>query len=416
MKAKLKYLIAIILMAALGSENVVFAATASASIPVLETYQDLLPEGLTKNVQYTKYLLPRHYVWMKGEYGNIRTKPSTSGSYIRRLFRNQRVGVMELVKGQKVNGSDQWYKAFWYDSGKLKTGYIHSGLVEKRQYDYDRALAYAKQYKEAIDAGRIGRITNFRNAVGVAPKFEGKEEADSFGILRYQAAAGYESPDLKSAFRYIQDGKIVNIIGEAGDFYEVEVIDLEKTVFILKKFVTETSSVSTLSQIIFVDRKQQNEMTLEYGDSGWELVSYAQVTTGANDEYRVPTDLGLFMAIAKKPKFEYLTDTTKILDGYAPYAIRFNGGAFLHGVPVDYILEKKEEVIKPAQYDSKGKLIREAVIKTTILSKEDPGMIEMSSTLGTIPRSHKCVRNYTSHAKFLYDRIKIGEAAVVVFE
>jgi len=43
-------------------------------------------------------------------------------------------------------------------------------------------------------------------------------------------------------------------------------------------------------------------------------------------------------------------------------------------------------------------------------------MVEYSSTIGTTPRSHKCVRNYTSHAKYLWDWSEIGKTAVIVIE
>ncbi|WP_353937924.1 L,D-transpeptidase family protein [Parabacteroides goldsteinii] len=43
-------------------------------------------------------------------------------------------------------------------------------------------------------------------------------------------------------------------------------------------------------------------------------------------------------------------------------------------------------------------------------------LIEYSSTLGTTPRSHMCVRNATSHAKFIYDWAPVYETLVFVFD
>lgn len=415
MKAISKLLAAVLCLLSLIPMAPVFAATSAEGYPLIESYQDVVPEGLKRNPQYTKYALPRHYLVMMGAYGNIRTKPSTSGTVLRKMNKSEKLGVLEAVMGQEIKGLETWYKVFWYSGGKKRTGYIHGALVEKRQYDFDRALEQAERYKRSVEAGQTGRIANFRNQAGVAPKYEGTLEEDSFSVQRFQATAAYELPDASSPFRYIQDGRMVNILGEENGFYQVEVPDLEQVFYVPKKFVVQTGTPKVLNQVILVDRKQQNLMTLEWKD-GWELVSYTQATTGAKDEFRYPTDLGLFMAIAKKPKFEYLDDETKLIDGYAPYAIRFNGGAFIHGVPVDYKIEKEDIVLKPEVVDKTGKVIKPAVIQTKILSKTDPGMVEYMASIGTVPRSHKCVRNYTSHAKFLYDRIKIGEAAVVVFE
>lgn len=392
-------------------------AKSSDGYPLKEAYADVVPEGLKRDLLYTKYALPRHYLVMMGTYGNIRTAPSTKGKYLKKMYRYEKYGVLEAVKGSSVNKNDTWYKVFWYQNGKKKTGYIHSAYVVKREYNFDKALEMADNYKKEVESSRIGRISNFRNQNGAAPKYQGKYEEDAFGIQRYQATPAYESYSVGSAFRYIQDGRVVKILDEVGNFYQVEVVDLAKTYYVPKKYVVESNNyLKQLNQVICVDREAQNIIVLSYEDDGWRLVSYNQATTGVKDKYKTPTDLGLFMVLNKKPKFDYLDDDTKLIDGYAPYAIRFNGGAFLHGVPVAYIIEKEDKIIKPAVYDAEGKELKAAVIETKIISKKDPGQVEYLSTIGTTPRSHKCVRNYTSHAKFLYDWVKVGESAVIVFE
>ncbi len=385
--------------------------------PLKEAYSDVVPDGLKRDLLYTKYALPRHYLVMTGAYGNIRTTPYTKGKYLKKMYRYEKYGVLEAVKGQSINKNDTWYKVFWYQSGKKKTGYIHAAYVVKRQYNFDKAFEMAQKYKLEVEANRIGRISNFRNQNGVAPKYKGKYEEDAFGIQRYQATAAYEAYSEGSDFRYIQDGRVVKILNEVGNFYQVEVVDLGKTYYVPKKYVVESENyLKKLSQVICVDREAQNIIVLSYENAGWRLVSYNQATTGVKDKYKTPTDLGLFMVLNKKPKFDYLDDDTKLIDGYAPYAIRFNGGAFIHGVPVAYIIEKEDKIVKPAVYDANGKVLKAAVIETKIISKKDPGQVEYLSSIGTTPRSHKCVRNYTSHAKFLYDWVKVGESAVVVFE
>ncbi|MGL5125265.1 MAG: L,D-transpeptidase family protein, partial [Fusobacteriaceae bacterium] len=68
---------------------------------------------------------------------------------------------------------------------------------------------------------------------------------------------------------------------------------------------------------------------------------------------------------------------------YAPNATRFTRGAYIHGIPINL----------PAT-----------------------AQVEYSPTLGTIPRSHMCVRNATSHAKYIYNWSKIGDTLVFVIE
>lgn len=69
--------------------------------------------------------------------------------------------------------------------------------------------------------------------------------------------------------------------------------------------------------------------------------------------------------------------------GFAPWASRFDNGSYLHGVPVN----------TPAT-----------------------AIIEFSWSLGTTPRSHMCVRNASSHAKFIYDNFPTLETIVFVFD
>ena len=107
-------------------------------------------------------------------------------------------------------------------------------------------------------------------------------------------------------------------------------------------------------------------------------------TTGReNPPVMRQTPLGIFVIQNKLPKMQYLKDGTSEIGGYAPYASRFSGGGYVHGVPVNL-----------------------------------PGteMIEYSQTLGTTPRSHMCVRNATSHAKFIYDWAPVEGTLVFVIE
>ena len=97
------------------------------------------------------------------------------------------------------------------------------------------------------------------------------------------------------------------------------------------------------------------------------------------------------MTQGKSTRFYYYQDGTTNIDGYAPWALRFSGGGYLHGVP------------RRIHMDANG-------------NWNDPGPAESLSTLGTTPQSHMCVRNFTSFAKFMYDRFVPNGSAVIVFE
>jgi hypothetical protein len=99
--------------------------------------------------------------------------------------------------------------------------------------------------------------------------------------------------------------------------------------------------------------------------------------------YSKETPTGMFVIQENKPKMFYYKDGTTTLEGFAPYASRFTNGGYIHGVPTN---------------NPKGNII------------------EYSATLGTVPRSHMCVRNTTSHAKFIYDRAKPLKSLVIVID
>ncbi len=160
---------------------------------------------------------------------------------------------------------------------------------------------------------------------------------------------------------------------------------------VLDKYINTKKPLTNLNKIIIVDRKNQNQGVLEFIDGQWTLISYGLSTTGVKGTYSLETPLGYYMAIEKRDKFLYFEDGTTKIAGYAPYAIRFSGGGYIHGVPVNYKIKDDNKMI-------------------------DPGMIEYLHSIGTTPRSHMCVRNYTSHAKFLHSWADIGETALVVIE
>ncbi len=107
-------------------------------------------------------------------------------------------------------------------------------------------------------------------------------------------------------------------------------------------------------------------------------------TTGLhNPPYAHPTPEGMFVVQEKLVKMFYTGDGNSTIVGYAPWASRFTNGAYLHGVPTN---------------------------------SPNGAIIEYSGTLGTTPRSHECVRNASSHAKFIYDWATPDNSLVFVFD
>lgn len=361
------------------------------TVSIIQSYNTQLPANLPLSLKYDRYKVDTDYLVVLNEGVNIREQPDTGSKLLRTAQYLERFKLEAAVKGQvpENHKSDMWYEISWTSGSVSNTGYIYSELSTPRSFQFEKMLDAVNKLQERTIAHISGYIANYKNRNGQAPAYKDKTE-DLYGVDRYQSAPAYLEASTSSDFRYITDGTHVSILGETDSFYKISTLNFEGEYFVPKKYVAFGEAVKELKKAIVVDRENQNEGIFELIDNKWHLVSYIYATTGETAKYKQATDLGYYTAIQKVESFRYLDDITKEIAGYAPYAIRFNGGAYVHGVPIDY---KKVD----------GALV-------------DPGMQEFLYTIGTIPRSHKCVRNYTSHALFLYNWVEIGSSAVIVIE
>lgn len=357
---------------------------------ILKTYDTQIPENIVENIKYKNYTTYKDYVVIFGSGINIRQYPSTNSKIVGKAYYGEKLRLIHKVSGEflKNYNSDIWYKVLWTKDNVENEGYIFSKLGEERVFQFEKMIESIKNLEISV-ANKTAYISNYQNRTGTAPLYKGKT-TDNYGGRRYQSAPAYTEPKSTSDFRYISDGMLVTVIGETNNYYKITTLNFKGDYYVPKKYVSFDNAIKTLSKVVVVDRKNQNEGVFEYSDGNWSLISYTYATTGADAKYKLPTDLGFYMAIQKSKSFLYLDDLTKKIAGYAPYAVRFNGGAYIHGVPVQYIIKN-------------GKRI-------------DPGIQEFMSSIGTVPLSHKCVRNYTSHAKFIYDWVEVGKSAVIVIE
>lgn len=358
---------------------------------VVSTFDTALPLEITSDIRYNKYPISYNYLLVLGKHINIREKPTTQSKILRKASIYEKINLVEAVKGQNIEkyNRDLWYKVFWKDGEEIAYGYVFHTLGEAREFQFVKMWEGLNVLKNEVEKNTAAYIANYKNRNGRAPLYKGKTK-DIYGERSYQSAPAYIQPNTQAEFRYIADGTLVTVLEEDSTFYKIKTLNFEGEYWVPKKYVSFRNSIEELKKVVVVDRKNQNEGVFEFVDGKWHLISYSFSTTGENARYKMETPLGYYMAIETKPRFLYLDDVTKEIDGYAPYAIRFTGGAYIHGVPVNFKMVDGKRV--------------------------DPGMKEYLFTIGTTPRSHKCVRNYTSHAKFLYDWIEIGKSAVIVIE
>lgn len=360
---------------------------------VVEIFETEFPEDLILDLRYDQYPSSYNYLLVTTETLNVREAPSVDAEIINKTYYFEKVSLKESVRGQYIEkyDTDLWYRIFWKDGDEVKEGFVFSALAVPRTYQFQKMFDHVKLMKEEVDANTTAYISNYKNRNGTAPSYHGKT-VDAYGTGRSQSAPAYHELSNLGEFRYLEDGTLITVLGknETETHYQVRLVETGESFWVPRKYVSFSNSIEELSKVIVVDRENQNEGVFEFIDGSWHLISYIFATTGEDSQFKQPTSLGYWMAITTVPEFLYLDDITKEIAGYAPYAIRFNGGAYIHGVPVNFLRRNNQNV--------------------------DPGMKEYLFTIGTVPRSHKCVRNYTSHAKFLYDWIEIGKSAFIVIE
>lgn len=282
-------------------------------------------------------------------------------------------------------------KALLYDQHTLADTYPYKDTTRQFQWDKirERLTLLEKIQKPSV---RWGILQNYKNRNGEAPLVKNykrnayKRIADTLGVERYQSVPLYLPADTGVPELYGHDGLLVQYKStpDSSNFANIETVDPGKEWKIPKKYVKILDDTIAFKKAIFVDRVNQNIATLEQGDSTWLVRSMNPATTGLHrPPYAQETPVGMFVLQEKKVKMIYLVDGSTATGGFAPYASRFSDGGYIHGVPVN---------------------------------APRTALIEFSPTLGTTPRSHMCVRNATSHAKFIYGWAPVNSTIIFVFD
>lgn len=281
-------------------------------------------------------------------------------------------------------------KELLYDRYTLEDTYPYKDTVRSFKWDVVRnCLAFIENMQR--DTARWVVLQNYKNLNREAPlvrKFVRdayRRVADTLGVERYQSVPLYLPTDTVVPERYGRDGTLAYLRGSEGSFDRIYPVTLEEEWLAPRRYLKELDDSTIFNHVVFVDRLDQNIATLERTSEGeWKIRSMNPSTTGRHaPPYAQETPLGMYLLQQKKTRMVFLKDGSTATGGYAPYASRFTNGAYIHGVPVN-------------------------VPRTS--------MIEYSWSLGTTPRSHMCVRNATSHAKFVFDWAPVERSLIVVIE
>lgn len=295
------------------------------------------------------------------------------------------------IELQPISAEDiEIVKEFLYDKYTLEDVYPYKDTTRIFQWDKIRErLAYLETVQ--LEKASWAILKNYKNINGEAPLVHQyarnayKLIADTFGTERYQSVPLYLINDSLVPERYGRDGSLVKLLtSDTLDFVRVKGVSFDGEWNVPKRYVKSISDTVVFKKAIFIDVTNQNITTLEKSNSAWLVRSMNPATTGRHKPpYAHETPTGIFVVEDKRWKMAYLKDGSPDMGGFAPYASRFTNGAYIHGVPTVH-----------------------------------PGtdIIEYSPSLGTTPRSHMCVRNASSHAKFVYEWASVNKTIVFVLD
>lgn len=281
-------------------------------------------------------------------------------------------------------------KELSYSKHSLEDSYSYKDTTRSFQWDkIKEKLAIIENFAEPdIQYAVLRNYKNLQKEAPLVKKFSRNVYTriiDSLGVERYQSVPLYDMSDDSAPILYGRDGSLVKVFStDSSAMVPIQGLSFEGKWQVPQRYIKRLEKNISFDHIICVDVKNQNICTLEKSTKGWIIRSMNPATTGQHKPpHAQETPPGIFVVQERKAKMFYFSDGTKEIGGFAPWASRFTNGAYIHGIPVN---------------------------------KPHNDIVEFSTSLGTIPRSHMCVRNASSHAKFIYDWAKPLQSLVLVID
>lgn len=349
-----------------GKKNV------EAPIEVVKIYENNIPLDIKTNIKYMGDDLPKllSYIFVKTKVGNVRKSPSGASQLIYQIGFNEKLKVLEEIKYKNSNTS--WYKVETPNG----VGYISSIYCNDRTFRFEKMLDRIHEVEDFINNNNEAKM-KLGSTNSYVPNPYNKDlqtMKDKYGTALDQNILG----DYYGEKIVVPDRSILSVLNEDGKEAEVKVEGIkEYPLTIEKKYITNYPDVSKgFRKVIVADIRNQNLGIFEKIDGEWVLISYIYGKTGIDSKLGFETPKGSFIVPTLKYDMGYRGNFGEDL-GVARYAIRFSGGGYLHGTPIEH---------------------QEEANRDFFLKVKETG-------LGTFKGTRKCIRNTEKHAKFLFDWI-----------
>jgi len=350
--------------------------TLSFSSTVKAVYDNKISPNVKTNIKYKGSDLPKllDYVFIKTVTGNIRKKPSTGSGIILKAPFNSKFRALEKIQVRK----SIWYKV---QVGN-QIGYVSGGIVHFKQFRFEKMVGSIKDLESFININKKKglKLVSTHSYKPNPYNEEMNRRKDKYGVSLDQNIIGIYEPENLTL--HVPDRSVMAVVKEEGKYAMVDVQGIkESPLKIEKSYITSNPNISKgFKKAIVADIENQNLGMFEKINGEWTLISYIYGKTGLESTLGFETPRGFYVVPNVKYEMGY-RDVYGRNSGMARYAIRFSGGGYLHGTPLEYVENKNKDFF---------------------LDEKERG-------LGTYKGTRKCIRNTEEHAKFLFDWVLEGQ-------
>ncbi len=343
---------------------------------VLKRYQNKIPDEIQLEIKY-EGSLPHFfsYVFPKKNKVNLREGPSSKSILKGIADYLEKLAVLEVVENSQ---GEKWYKVLNPGGGEA---FIHYDTVKFMEFRFIHMREEIYQLEEFIEKELSrGRILSAVDAYRPNPSNKNaKKRKDKYGNVEEQSAAAY----YKGEMIFIPDGRLLSLLKNNGKSSQVKSLGVDEfPLEINNKLLNKNLRIGEVpKKIIVVYLRNQNFGVFEWIADEWTLISYSYSKTGKENHIGYETPKGVFVVSEVKKIMTYTNARGEIV-GYANNALRFSGGGYIHGTPINY----KDKFLPPYLKDMK------------------------EAKMGTYPETRKCVRNTVKHSEFLFDWILNGKS------
>lgn len=352
--------------------------TYSEQIKILEKYSEVIPLKINVNIENNESEPEfMNYIYIKSVEAPVRKSYVANSKEIVRLPFNTKLQAFEKIE----YAGNTWYKvAVKNKEGKKEIGYISERLVNFRTFNFEEMISRIEKLDSFLknENGRGKRLMSTNTYVPNPSNSNMDRTKDKYGVSADQnTKATYKNETL-----FIPDRSILSVESIEGNNAYVNVLSIpERPLKINKNVLSGYPKIEPeIKKVIVIDLHNENQGVFEKRDGRWELISYTLNKTGIESTLGFETPKGYFLVPMAKFEMGYRDEFNKAA-GIAKYAIRFSGGGYIHGTPVNYEEEANRDFF--------------------VKLKE--------STLGTIEGTRKCIRNTEDHIKFLFEWVTDGK-------